>query len=130
LLSDDEVLETLQSIWDQKSMTLNLTYCKPVSEEEEKEEEEDDDDGDAEAEYSYDSLSTSYIRSPLAGHTLSEYDRYACELLKRHRDTKIYMTWFTSDSDDLPEYSAGPHATLDTRSVDPGESYQTEGTFT
>lgn len=100
-------------------MTLNLAYSKPLSEEDEEE-----------AEYDYDSSRTSYTGSSSAQYFMSEDDRRACEVLKRYRDTKIYMNSSTSDMDDLPAYSAGPHATLDTRSTDPSESYQTEGTPT
>jgi hypothetical protein len=116
LLSDYEVHQTLHSIWTQKFMTLNLAYSKPLSE------------GDKEeAEYDYDSSRTSYTRSSSARYFMSEDDRRACEVLKRYRDTKIYMNSATSNLDDLPAYSAGPHATLDTRSTDQSESYPTEG---
>lgn len=120
LLSDYEVLQTIHSICTQRFMTPNLPYCPPVSK-------EDEDEDEDEAEFYQDSLSTSYPRSSSAGYSMSDHDRYACDLLKRYRDSKTYFN--SSASDDLPAYSAGPHATLDTRPVDHSESYQSEGTF-
>lgn len=118
-LSDFEVNQTLYTIWAQRFVTFNLAYCAPLSEEEEDE-----------AEFYNDSLSTIYTRSSSAGYTISETDRYACDLLKRYRDTKFYVSSSTSNSDDLPEYSTRPHAILNTRPVNYGESYHMEGTFT
>ena len=122
LISDYEVLQTIHSIWTKRFMTPNLPYCPPVSE-------KDEDDDEDEAEFYQDSLSTSYPRSSSAGYTMSDHDRYACDLLKRYRDSKTYFNSSASDSDDLPAYSAGPHTILNTRSAIPSESYPTEGTF-
>lgn len=117
LLSDYEVYQTIQSILTQRFKTPDSAYCLPVSEE-----------GEDEADFYEDSLSTSYTRSSSVQYSMSEDDRRACDVLKRYRDTKIYMNSSTSDdSDDLPAYSAGPHATLDTRSTSPSETYQSEG---
>lgn len=119
LLSDYEVLQTIHSIWTLRFMTPNLPYRPPVSEEDEDEDE---------AEFYQDSLSTSYPRSSSAGYTMSDHDRYACDLLKRYRDSKTYFNSSASDLDDLPAYSAGPHTTLATRSTNRSGSYQSEGT--
>ncbi|GAM39333.1 hypothetical protein TCE0_034r10800 [Talaromyces pinophilus] len=124
LLSDYEVLQTIHSIWTQRFMTPDLPYCPPLSEKDEDEDEDED-----EAEFYQDSLSTSYPRSSSAGYTMSDHERYACDLLKRYRDSKTYFNSSASDSDDLPAYPAGPHTILDTRPVDHSESYQSEGTF-
>lgn len=118
LLSDYEFHHTIHSILTQRIKTLNLAYCPPVSEEEEDE-----------AEFYDDSFSTSYTKSSSVQYFMSEDDRRTCEVLKRYRDTKIYMNPSTSDLDDLPAYSAGPRATLGNRSTNPSESYQSEGAF-
>ena len=100
-------------------MTLNLAYCPPVEEEG-----EEDDDGD---EYLYDSFITSYTSASSEGQPISEHDRYVCNLLRRYRDTKIYLDSSTSELDDLPSYSVVPQAPSDTHLIDHREGYQPEG---
>lgn len=81
-------------------MTLELTYCLPVSEKD-----------DHEAEFYQDSLGTSYTRSSSVEYFMSEDDGQTCEVSKRYRDAKTYLNSSTSGSDSSA-YSARSLAML------------------
>ncbi|EED19870.1 hypothetical protein TSTA_031300 [Talaromyces stipitatus ATCC 10500] len=107
-LSEYEVLQTIQSIYIQKAMSLSLKYYGT--------------EGEGEAEYYYDSSCT----SPSTEYTTSEYDKLACEVVKHYHDAKIYLNSLTpgsrgvalSDSDlSLSDYPAQLRAILSTRTV-------------